>query len=602
MVWYRVLQMTRGFCHPTLTRPGLRRLSVAAPLMDDAGKIVHMEAGAAVIRTSALENIDDSAAATKVNKTMQPGARVVNGNCAGTIVLYRSPFAIIALDDDDTTPEPETRFQARGTARLKTAGLIDDIFSSKDVRWYGQGPSVDEGSLLADDSEVLYFGEGLGQGEIEPIDEHLSVGMACVDLLTPLGKGQSALFVGGKAAFQASSDAALTALQANAGGNMTCIYAKLTGGGGKVPSNAAVVAARDRRTAFGKECEAALTAKAAIAFGDALMREQSKDVLVVLDDLTPLLSLWRRSTALITDEYGAANANLGDDSECRAFFSSILQRCGRKKNGGSLAVLAVACDDSDSDSSSSAKTTEEVEKQVYTVADFEAIGARASVLSRLKLLEDRGIPLDDEILSKIGLRPPYEDGTKFRDVAMNADRPLRSEALEMLTSIADAHVEVTITEDDTIVVDPSTSLQRVGVGADVGADTRPPAFKQLQLGSRLRLDLATAADKKEDAVKADVIAYRRAAAWRAALVFDPSQDPPQKLSDQLTMALLVTNGYLDDLAETDPSLVRPFLRETRSEFLTDPAITTILSSIDATGDLTSTQRKILEARFQELIK
>ena len=53
----------------------------------------------------------------------------------------------------------------------------------------------------------------------------------------------------------------------------------------------------------------------------------------------------------------------------------------------------------------------------------------------------------------------------------------------MLTSIGDAHVEVTPAANGAVDIDASASLQRVGVGADVGTDTRPSALKTLGTGS-----------------------------------------------------------------------------------------------------------------------
>lgn len=195
-----------------------------------------------------------------------------------------------------------------------------------------------------------------------------------------------------------------------------CIYAGLDEAADrrsskkKFWSEAAVVAPRPRPSTFAAECEAVLCAHAALSHGAAL-RENGQDALVVLDGLEPLVDLWKRSTAILTDRFGAANVGLGDDSECRAFFSAALQRAGRSKSGGSLTVVALTSDEKprDEDDEAPAAAT------AYALSAFEAAGARESIMTRLRALDAKGIALTDDILGKIGVAAPNAGSTKRPD-------------------------------------------------------------------------------------------------------------------------------------------------------------------------------------------
>ena len=272
---------------------------------------------------------------------------------------------------------------------------------------------------------------------------------------------------------------------------------------------------------------------------------QGKDALVVLDGFEPLVDLWTRSTSILAERFGAENVGLGDDSECRAFFSAVLQRAGNMQGGGSLTVVALTADEPPPEE-------EVLSTESYTLDQFRAAGARKSIMDRLEALDARGIAITDDILGKIGVAAP---NTNKRPDAPGTKR--RSEACEMLTSIGDAHVEVMRNEKGVCDVDASASLQRVGVGADVGTDTRPPALVTLGVGNRLRLELAAATNVERERVNeeeaADEQALVRAAAWRAALRVG-ADDPPRSLSSVCGVAVAVQQGLFDGVSAEDASV------------------------------------------------
>ena len=129
----------------------------------------------------------------------------------------------------------------------------------------------------------------------------------------------------------------------------------------------------------------------------------------------------------------------------------------------------------------------------------------------------------------------------------------------MLTSIADAHIEVVRTGEGVLEVDASASLQRVGVGKDVGSDTRARAMRQLGMGNRLRLELSAANDARDTnadatsvAARADEKVRERADAWKRALRHADGQ-PPLTLGEMCVLATLVQTGALDSLDEKQAS-------------------------------------------------
>ena len=333
---------------------------------------------------------------------------------------------------------------------------------------------------------------------------------------------------------------------------------------------------------FANECEAVLCCHAALSFG-AQLRAGGEDALVVLDGLEPLVDLWRRSTRVLAEAFGTSNAGLGDDSECRAFFSKALQRVGRKQGGGSLTIIALMADEGALIPDDEAPD----DGRAYSLDDFVRAGARESILSRLRVLDARGIALTEDILGKIGVAAP--DVTRRRRADAKGQKR-RGEACDMLTSIADAHVEVVAVGKNGCLgsdVDASESLQRVGAGHDVGTDTRPPALKKLGVGNRLRLELASATNREADAEGAlasvldgvgaavDERALVRADAWKAALR-NPPTATPRKLSDAVAIAVAVQAGHFDGAdAETAAAKLAAVLDAAKD----------VPTQIDATEDL-----------------
>ena len=542
--------------------PRLLATAAAAPQVP-VGEILLSEPGVVVVRDTAGVG----------GAEVEPGTRLALANGReGTVVLTRSPLCVVCLDDDADLDEDAAalalrRMAARsgesgGDADAFVAGVLKTGVDARKLAGRvvdGAGAAADElGAVAQRDTAMPVFDEGLQQAEMEPIDEFATMGVPAVDLMVPLGKGQSVVVVGDLESRDACRDVAVAAVGASLDNGMRCVYAALDGGRdgaagvrAAVPDEAAAVVAKQRASAFANECEAVLCCHAALALGDQLRRD-GDDALVVLDGLEPLVDLWRRSTRVLSEAFGAANVDLGDDSECRAFFSSALQRVGRKQGGGSLTIVALMGDEGARVPDDEAPD----DGRAYALDDFVAAGARASIMDRLKALDARGVKLTEDVLGKIGVAAP--DVTRRRRADAKGQKR-RSEACDMLTSIGDAHVEVVAAGDGGFDVDASASLQRVGVGADVGTDTRPAALRRLGVGNRLRLELASATNVEadpEDALAdassnaADERALVRAAAWTAALRH-PRDAGPRALSAVVAIAIAVQAGHFDGVDVED---------------------------------------------------
>ena len=550
----RTLLLARSAAALLRPRPASRFLTARAATTERVavGEVVLAEPGVAVVRDTAAMGGADVVA----------GSRIELGNGRrGTVVLNRAPLCLVCLDDDgqDAGVDDATlalrRMALRSGERSGEADafLVGEMEADINVEALAgrvvdvNGVALDGQGALATAQTRKIFQDGLETAQMAPIKEFVSTGVPAIDLMTPLGKGQSVLYVGPPEARGSLRRLARVAVAAQSKDTVT-IYAGLDEAGNKRSQKkqfwraTGVIAPRARASAFASECEAVLVAHAAMAHGAEAMA-RGKDALVVLDGFEPLVDLWQRSTSILTERFGSANVGLGDDSECRAFFSAVLQRAGNLKGGGSLTVVALTSDE----------PVEELVKasETYTLDQFRAAGARKSIMDRLEALDSRGMAITDAILEKIGVAAPNTDR---RPDAPGTKR--RSEACEMLTSIGDAHVEVNRDSKGVCDIDASASLQRVGVGADVGTDTRPPALVTLGVGNRLRLELASATNV-EDGPMAETVSDKQAlvhaAAWRAALRVGVD-DPPRSLNAVCSIAVAVQQGLFDGVADDAASL------------------------------------------------
>ena len=141
------------------------------------------------------------------------------------------------------------------------------------------------------------------------------------------------------------------------------------------------------------------------------------------------------------------------------YYSRLVERASRRKEdfagGGSVTLVLLQ-------PSASVLPSSAERKEVYTLSDFEVGGFTQTVCSRVAMLEDKGIPITQDVLIRVGIPLPGSEHPA-------AGRGQRSQQhLEELTSLVDGHID--LRESLASVgrvppIDPSNSLTRIGVGS-----------------------------------------------------------------------------------------------------------------------------------------
>ena len=141
------------------------------------------------------------------------------------------------------------------------------------------------------------------------------------------------------------------------------------------------------------------------------------------------------------------------------YYSRLVERASRRKEdfAGGGSVTLVLLQPSVSVLPSSAER-----KEVYTLSDFEGGGFTQTVCSRVAMLEEKGIPITQDVLIRVGIPLPGSDHPA-------AGRGQRSQQhLEELTSLVDGHIDLRenlASAGRVPPIDPSNSLTRIGVGS-----------------------------------------------------------------------------------------------------------------------------------------
>ena len=124
--------------------------------------------------------------------------------------------------------------ESGGDADAFVAGVLKSAVDARELAGRvvdGAGAAADElGAVAQRDTAMPVFDEGLQQAEMEPIDEFATMGVPAVDLMVPLGKGQSVVVVGDLESRDACRDVAVAAVGASLDNGMRCVYAALDGG------------------------------------------------------------------------------------------------------------------------------------------------------------------------------------------------------------------------------------------------------------------------------------------------------------------------------------------------------------------------------------
>lgn len=448
------------------------------------------------------------------------------------------------------------------------------------------------------------------QSDLQPIHASLHTGTAAVDVLTPIGRGQTMLVIGPDGT--GKSSLALDCIVAQATSSVRCVLALSSPGAQAAAelanwlcSRADAFAERNgagvtasplggRLTLVVPRSETAaertLVAAAACALGERV-RDGGGHALVVVDSWQGPCDVWDEAAALAAGTAGvghglaggagagkagvsgasdgASDADLAaramrlerlaaeqqqHGAEQRVFYGAMLQRAAQlslKVGGGSLTLLATVEQASDT-----AGTTGELGASVGSAVAPAAAFALSAFSSRprsqrmrLEALTARGIPLTPSTLERIGIPPPPGlHGRAGTDAASR--RRSNWSHLDQLKSLADGHVQLRqdlFAQGRRPALRPHESIARVGVGSDAAMRPQPWSAGMMSLARSLRLELAQAADLDGAADALSVLQRTRAAALSAALCTQRAGEP-RPLADELTLLLALLDGHLDHLA------------------------------------------------------
>jgi len=439
-------------------------------------------------------------------------------------------------------------------------------------------PMLDETTRPPDASSptVDVFAEPVPAARRRPIGASLHTGVVAIDALTPIGRGQSMMLFGPDALPSGCgrTDLALRLLSAQhtlQTGVKSLLV--LTGSGEereRALGNLRASGALEHTKVLVAETvlEGILAASAACSIAETC---ENDDVLVVIDSLRSHLQLWKVMVEQLQQQSVPVTPE-EEASQQRAYYARLVERAARRKAGGSVTLVLLQ-------PSVSVLPSQSEAKESYSLADFEAAGFTNTVCTRVRLLEEKGIVLNQEILIKVGIPLPGSE----HPAAGKGQRS--AQHLEELTSLVDGHVDLRenlAAQGRVPPIDPANSLTRIGVGSSKLRPLSQTAAMAAVCGP-LRLELASASDY----VHCEEAEARRAAAYMAVL---QQPDPqPLPLGSQVALLRAASSGALDtpitlSSEELTPELLNGLLAHIATA---DPDIMPRISETGLLGDTTS---------------
>jgi len=411
------------------------------------------------------------------------------------------------------------------------------------ARWLGHyGEPGGQAAVTTSDAVVRCLMRATPtQAERAQLQDGIFTGVAAVDVLAPIGRGQSMLLCGPR-----ESGKSVLACEIIEQGLTLDLFDKVV----RFCTDpcAPLIDSSLQRTNVLAELWVTPCSKGGASpsatcllgsFFDAIAvaeesRESDKHSLIVLDSLAPIISAWELAVRW-AQQREAGNPLESEllSGQRRAFFSNVFERAANLKKGGSLTMLAVVETDAlaaikiDSIAHSNHDLKHEVEKP-FTLDDF--VGRKVSELERLQKLADRGVALTPKTLAAIGIRPLECVGSDESNLTLRHSVEMRE-----LQSISDGQVvfDAAMAAAGAFpAVVPGATFSRYGLGStenthnvkSMKRDVRPAALQAV--AAHLRGDLALEGDKQflppsevsGEAAAADAAQSARMDAVRAALL------------------------------------------------------------------------------------
>jgi len=425
-------------------------------------------------------------------------------------------------------------------------------------------PSIDSSVELClfdepfdENQHIKVFRDQPRDTEREVIVDGWTTGVAAVDVLTPLGRGQSMLMTSGKTAERAQCRdklmldiaAGMHLLNDKNQGLHTWIAAPLS----EAPSSSPLFS--DPELKISRDVSSCTLVKATPWEDSSLAgvlnnyiactlaevhRDAGSDAALLLPDLHSHYYVWRRAQRLAVDFHketrGIVPSTIfspgADRAELRQYYSALIQRSAKldiKMGGGSMTTLQGIFTgnggdlmellrdtsplhdlESNGPEASQALNSEPTTEHVFTLRDFVEDPERSQKdIQRIRVLASRGIPLSAETLTKIGIATPKvskESGVDTEEELVSPGNleewgltgPLvtpgtMTQHAEELKSISDGHISA-MGPDALFNFDITNSLTRIGIGSNKNEIGDTRAMALRHVAGPLRLQLCNMLD------------------------------------------------------------------------------------------------------------
>jgi F-type H+-transporting ATPase subunit alpha len=468
--------------------------------------------------------------------------------------------------------------------------------------------------------------------DISLINSPLLTGLAMVDALAPIGKGQNMLIIG-KDTGIGQRDILISTIQTQLNRNnskkLKCIYAltshdpsvkemvlqKLKDA--NVLDQIVVVTTRSSNTNNHNDtaatnasstsqnmdnnavlaAEAILVSSTACSIGEAFALSQGEDSLVIIDDIDQHKSFWDWTTRVLVDIWGVdsvvkSDREGGASSEMRAFYSNLIQRAARfnKKNGDGSVTLSLITNLPGALGGSGGDSEDDV---VFSPSDFELSAEK--VKQRISILVDKKIPLTPANLRKIQIPVPKSSESERK-------RRLALQHVDDLISMSDGQIwldENLYEKGQRPALDPQRSITRVGIGADTDSRADAPAISALAGGLRFEFAQAASLDGAGVNSGADKQILKRDALLLA--MHQESEIGGRLLSENCVALLAALKGYLNGVIQKGGLAGTESGKQEIDGLLSYvwQSAPDVMKSIDESLDLTSDTRSELESILKD---
>jgi len=442
------------------------------------------------------------------------------------------------------TPSRGSVFEHEGTLWVNVFEVYKYWFASPlpgaEARWIGTEQVPDVQNIVRSLKRATPV-----QAERAQLNKGLNSGVLAVDVLAPIGMGQSMLICGPQGAGKSTlAKQVLEQVLAQRHVGKAFRFASELGMGvlaDPLLHRAGALQQLASSKTMG-ESSASLLPVLFDAVGVAEeVRDSGAHALLVLDTLAPLLDAW-----LLAVNMAEALPDTHQDPEIlaaqrRGAFANLLERAANLQKGGSLTMLALLETEALAAVAHAvmATATKEAEPKTFSLEDFK--GRRDSELERLRKLQDRNIDITEQSLTALGIAAP---GTSQVD----------GKAARELQSLSDGQVVLDLTKATAEIfpaVEPGATFSRFGLGSTGGAqastarDVRPPALQAVAAHLRTLLALESEAHFRPSKDGVDLHQTRQMECVAAAM--RQTSDAPLLWQEMTALLLAASSGALDAL-------------------------------------------------------